>query len=108
MFKIEADHAGVRVSGYVGMEDLDALEELKNVLIKQADIIPGQMLIDLTNIEHFDVAGLQLLLAVRQKLHNLEKRLILETGDELVELLALTGLDWVFQPETSESSELGV
>ena len=107
MLKIETDHEGVRVSGYVGIEDQDALEEFKNILNDQADTITGQMLIDLTAIEHFDCAGLQLLLAVRQKLQNLEKTLVLEIGDELIELLALTGLNWIFQTETSAPSKLG-
>lgn len=97
MYKIEKEDQTIWVSGYVGMEDQDALLEFKMALMDQIETITEQMVIDLTMIEHFDGAGLQILLAARQTLQNLDKTLLLEIGDELTDLLALTGLDWIFQ-----------
>ncbi len=107
MLNIETDHEGVRVSGYMGIEDQVVLEKFKNVLINQVDTITEKMVIDLTGIEYFDIAGLQLLLAVRHTLQTLNKTLVLKVGDELIDLLALTGLHWIFQTETSAPSKPG-
>ena len=102
----EGDAVVVAVRGDL---DLDGGEDLRTALRQALDEDPGRrIVVDLEGVDFMDSAGIGVLVGGRERARGNDGDLVLvATGRSVLRVLALTGLDRVFEIFTGRREALG-